>query len=81
LRLIGHCQSEAWFSYHPQPSISRLQGDFDHVPADEREARVLIEQWRVHNNTIRPHSALGFRPPAAEIIVPGKELPMNHEAA
>ncbi len=38
-----------------------------------REAQVLIEQWRVHNNTIRPRSALGYRPPAAEIIVPGKE--------
>jgi transposase InsO family protein len=45
------------------------------------EAQVLIEQWRVHYNTIRPHSALGYRPPAAEIIVPGNELPMNHEAA
>ncbi|MCH7644425.1 MAG: hypothetical protein IH974_06265 [Myxococcales bacterium] len=32
-------------------------------------------------NTIRPHSALGYRPPAPEIIVPGKELPMSHEAA
>jgi putative transposase len=46
-----------------------------------REAQVLIEQWRVHCNTIRPHSALGYRPPAPEIIVPGEELPMNHEAA
>ena len=46
-----------------------------------REAQVLIEQWRVHYNTIRPHSALGYRPPAPEIIVPGGELPMNHEAA
>jgi transposase InsO family protein len=46
-----------------------------------REAQVLIEQWRVHYNTIRPHSALGYRPPAPEIIVPEKELPMNHEAA
>ena len=46
-----------------------------------REAQVLIEQWRVHYNTIRPHSALGYRPPAPEIIVPGGELPMNHKAA
>jgi hypothetical protein len=44
-----------------------------------REAQVIIEQWRVHYNTIRPHSALGYRPPAPEIIVPGKELPMDHE--
>jgi putative transposase len=28
------------------------------------EAKVLIERWRVEYNTIRPHSALGYRPPA-----------------
>ena len=28
------------------------------------EARVLIEQGRQHDNTQRPHSALGYRPPA-----------------
>jgi hypothetical protein len=31
--------------------------------------------------TIRPHSALGYRPPAAEFIALGEEFPMNHEAA
>jgi transposase InsO family protein len=30
------------------------------------EAKVLIERWRQHYNTIRPHSALGYRPPAPE---------------
>jgi hypothetical protein len=28
------------------------------------EARVLIERWREHYNQVRPHSALGYRPPA-----------------
>jgi transposase InsO family protein len=28
------------------------------------EAKVLIEEWRQHYNTQRPHSALGYRPPA-----------------
>ena len=28
------------------------------------EAKVLIERWREHYNTVRPHSALGYRPPA-----------------
>lgn len=32
------------------------------------EAKVLIEQWRQHYNAIRPHSSLGYRPPAPEII-------------
>ncbi len=35
------------------------------------EAQVLIEQWRVHYNTIRPHSSLGYRPPAPEVVVSG----------
>jgi putative transposase len=34
------------------------------------EARVLIEQWRRDYNTIRPHSSLGYRPPAPETILP-----------
>jgi putative transposase len=31
-----------------------------------REAKVLIEQWRREYNQVRPHSALGYRPPAPE---------------
>ncbi|MDB5380550.1 MAG: transposase, partial [Rhodospirillales bacterium] len=31
------------------------------------EAKILIEQWRGHDNTLRPHSALGYRPPAPEV--------------
>jgi len=34
-----------------------------------REAQIVIEQWRIHYNTKRPHSALGYRPPAPESIV------------
>ena len=33
------------------------------------EAKVLIERWRRHYNTVRPHSALGYRPPAPEAIL------------
>jgi len=35
-----------------------------------RQAQVLIERWRVHYNTIRPHSSLGYRPPAPEAVLP-----------
>jgi len=31
-----------------------------------KEAQVVIERWRVEYNTKRPHSALGYRPPAPE---------------
>jgi transposase InsO family protein len=34
------------------------------------EAKVLIEQWRREYNTIRPHSSLGYRPPAPEAVQP-----------
>jgi len=37
-----------------------------------REAKVLIERWRRHYNTVRPHSALGYRPPAPETIEPSE---------
>jgi len=35
-----------------------------------KEAQVLIEQWRVHYNTVRPHSSLGYRPPAPQTFAP-----------
>jgi len=35
-----------------------------------KEAQVIIEQWRYHYNTRRPHSALGYRPPAPVTINP-----------
>lgn len=31
-----------------------------------KELRVLAEGWRRHDNTVRPHSSLGYRPPAPE---------------
>lgn len=34
-----------------------------------KEAKVLIERWRAHYNTVRPHSSLGYMPPAPEAIV------------
>ena len=41
-----------------------------------REAQILIEQWRKHYNTKRPHSALGYRPPAPETIMPIETSPI-----
>jgi transposase InsO family protein len=34
------------------------------------EAKVLIEGWRREYNQVRPHSSLGYRPPAPEVIQP-----------
>ena len=34
------------------------------------EATILIERWRRQYNTVRPHRALGYRPPAPETVMP-----------
>ena len=33
------------------------------------EARIVIESWRQHYNTLRPHSSLGYRPPAPPAVL------------
>lgn len=40
--------------------------DFDTLT----EARVVTERWRKYYNTKRPHSSLGYRPPAPETFLP-----------
>ena len=35
-----------------------------------KEAKTLIEPWRQHYNTVRPHSALGYKPPAPKAVLP-----------
>ena len=35
-----------------------------------KEAQILTERWRRHYNSIRPHSSLGYRPPAPESFSP-----------
>jgi transposase InsO family protein len=49
-----------------------------------KEAQVIIEHWRNHYNTKRPHSALGYRPPAPEVAWPNemkKEMDTGQMAA
>ena len=43
------------------------------------EAEILIEMWRRQYNTIRPHSALGYRPPApaALVVQPVQVIPVG----
>jgi transposase InsO family protein len=35
-----------------------------------KEAKIAIESWRRHYNTLRPHGSLGYKPPAPEVFVP-----------
>jgi transposase InsO family protein len=34
------------------------------------EAKIIVESWRRHFNTVRPHGSLGYKPPAPEVFVP-----------
>jgi len=45
---------------------------------DLREAKALIEGWRYHYNTARPHSSLGYKPPAPEAILPAAFIPLYY---
>jgi len=45
-----------------------------------KEAQILIEEWRQHYNTIRPHSSLNYRPPAPETIQPLIQKSLESEA-
>lgn len=35
-----------------------------------KEAEILVERWRQHYNTVRPHSSLGYKPPTPKTILP-----------
>jgi putative transposase len=39
------------------------------------EARIVIESWRRHYNTERPHGSLGYKPPAPEVFTPAFAAP------
>ena len=53
-------------SFHGKLRDELLNGEiFDTVT----EARVITERWRKHYNTLRPHSSLGYRPPAPETCI------------
>jgi putative transposase len=39
-----------------------------------KEATIVIESWRRHYNTLRPHGSLGYRPPAPEVFVPAMSI-------
>jgi putative transposase len=42
-----------------------------------REAQVIIERWRKEYNTYRPHSSLGYRPPAPEAVLTPPEMTLQ----
>ncbi|MFC5483393.1 IS3 family transposase [Microvirga aerilata] len=57
----GYCES---FNSKLQDEL--LKGEIFYTL---KEAQIVIECWRRHYNTVRPHSSLGYRPPAPEVVL------------
>jgi putative transposase len=57
-----------WENGYCESFNSKLRDEFlnPEIFYSMKELRVLAERWRVHYNTIRPHSSLGYRPPAPQ---------------
>jgi putative transposase len=57
-----------WENGYCESFNSKLRDEFlnGEIFYSLKELQVLAERWRVHYNTIRPHSSLGYRPPAPE---------------
>jgi putative transposase len=45
-----------------------------------KEARIVIECWRRHYNEIRPHSSLGYKPPAPAVLFPARPAALSRPA-
>jgi transposase InsO family protein len=63
----GYCES-----FNSKLRDELLNGEIFYSLA---EARIVIESWREHYNTVRPHSSLGYRPPAPAAIMPPPNSP------
>jgi hypothetical protein len=57
-----------WENGYCESFNSKLRDEFlnGEIFYSIKELRVLAERWRVHYNTVRPHSSLGYKPPAPE---------------
>jgi len=56
--------------YTPEQIIGKLRDELlnGEIFYTLKEAQILIERWRQDYNTVRPHSALGYRSPAPAAI-------------
>ena len=57
-----------WENGYCESFNSKLRDEFlnGEIFYSMKEIRILAERWRIHYNTIRPHSSLSYRPPAPE---------------
>lgn len=58
----GYCES-----FNSKLRDELLNGEIFYTLA---EAKIIVESWRRHFNTVRPHGSLGYEPPAPEVFIP-----------
>ena len=58
----GYCES-----FNGSLRDELLDGEIFYTLA---EAKIVVESWRRHFNTVRPHGSLGYKPPAPEVFIP-----------
>lgn len=60
--------SSPWENGYCESFNSKLRDEFlnGEIFYSFKELRVLVERWQMHYNTVRPHSSLGYKPPAPE---------------
>ena len=69
---LSICASSPWENGYLESFNGKLRDELLNVELFDAvlEAQVLAQRYRKHYNTARPHSALGYRPPAPEVILP-----------
>ena len=69
-----------WENGYCESINARLRDEFlnGEVFYTLKEAQIIIEKWRKHYNTKRPHSALGYRPPAPQSIITMDQRTVTH---
>jgi putative transposase len=61
-----------WENGYCESFNSKVQDEFlkGEIFYSMKELRVLASRWQHHYNTVRPHSSLGYKPPAPEAVLP-----------
>ncbi len=72
-----------WENGYVESFNSKLRDEFlnGEILYTLKEAQILIEWWRQHYNQLRPHSSLGYQPPAPKTILPRATLPLSVRSA
>jgi hypothetical protein len=61
-----------WENGYVESSNARLRDELlnGEIFHSLREAEIVIESWKRHHNTVRPHASPGHQPPAPDVLIP-----------